>query len=330
MDSASRRPRLVAAGYAVLDTIIHNGEFSHQAGGTAGNVAAILGALGWESYLAGVIGNDRPGRRLVADLERAGVRSDYMVQEANVATPQVVHEVRNGSHSFLFHCPQCGRRLPRSVPLSTVHGRTLLQGLDAPETFFFDRANSGAVTLAEEFRAQGALVVFEPSSGRQSAAMRRATDLADIIKVSHERRGAVSMLSIPTADQVQIITQGEQGALVRIGGNLSMRSAALEACVVDPGGAGDWTTAGLLYKLGGRRDVDQDELMEALRFGQALGALSCEWPGARGLLGRQAPREIVADAARLVASRPRTGAFSNGRSGGSDSDYGCEACLVAA
>jgi hypothetical protein len=57
--------------------------------------------------------------------------------------------------------------------------------------------------------------------------------------------------------------------------------------IKDTAGAGDWCTAGLLHHLGrsgtiGLRGIKTVELHSALRLGQALGAWSCGFEGARG------------------------------------------------
>ena len=54
---------------------------------------------------------------------------------------------------------------------------------------------------------------------------------------------------------------------------------------MDTGGAGDWTTAGFLLKSATRGTrIDGPGVADALRFGQALAALNCATPGARGLM----------------------------------------------
>ena len=55
----------------------------------------------------------------------------------------------------------------------------------------------------------------------------------------------------------------------------------------DAAGAGDWCTAGIIHSLGRGgalqlENMAEDELIEALRFGQALAALNCCFEGARG------------------------------------------------
>ncbi len=321
-------PRLLAAGYAALDTICHEGRIAHRAGGTATNVATILSWLGWETQLVAVIGDDPAGRRLRAELKKIGVGLDLLSCIAGARTPQIIHEIESGMHRFLFRCPGCGRRFPRSRPLSKARAAEVLDQLGDVDVFFFDRANPGTLALAESLRDRGALVVFEPSVPAQSPAMQRAAGLAHLIKFSDEGLSALwSKLPAHAVDQVQVVTRGEHGAVARIGGASWVESIAFAAETVDPCGAGDWTTAGMLYELDGNKTFDEYELVESLRLGQALAALNCEWPGARGLLEHTTPGEALSDATSLIRARPRRRPNSSSRRRTRRSGDMCDACL---
>jgi len=324
----SRPPRLLAAGYTTLDTIRHNGRIAHRAGGTAANVAAILAWLGWGTQLAAVIGDDPAARRLGDELKRLGVGLDLLTLASDARTPQVIHEIENGTHRFLFRCPECGRRFPRSRPLSKARASEVLDRVDDVDVFFFDRANPGTLSLAEGLRERGALVVFEPSVATAGATMQRAAELSHMVKFSDDRLSVLwSALPAPAADQVQVVTRGEHGAVARIGAAPWAESIAFAAETIDACGAGDWTTAGLLYRLGAKKTFDEHELVDALRLGQALAALNCEWPGARGLVEHTTPRDALSDATSLMRARRRRRAHPATRRRARRSGDACHACL---
>jgi fructokinase len=324
----SRPPRLLAAGYTTLDTVRHNGRIAHRAGGTAANVAAILAWLGWDTQLAAGIGADPAARCLSAELKGLGVGLDLLTHDPETRTPQVIHEIENGSHHFLFRCPECGRRFPRSRPLSKARAAAALDALDDVDVFFFDRANPGTLNLADGLRNRGALVVFEPSAAGRSATMERAAELAQIIKLSDDRLSVLwSALPAPTPNQVQVVTRGEHGAVARIGEGAWVESTAFAADTVDPGGAGDWTTAGLLYQVRADKEFDEHDLVGALRLGQALAALNCEWPGARGLIDHATPSEALSEAKRLLGAKPRRRPTPARRRRARHRSNTCGACL---
>jgi fructokinase len=76
--------------------------------------------------------------------------------------------------------------------------------------------------------------------------------------------------------------------------------------VRDAGGSGDWTTAGLVHMVGqhgleGFRALGDDELRQALRFGQALGAWNCAFEGARGGVYRVDGERFRSDVQRILS-----------------------------
>lgn len=281
------RPSIVSAGYMPLDVVHASGGIvDRRAGGTAANVAAILAFLGWDALLAGQVGDDLAGDELIADLRRAGVDTEQIRRSADALTPRLVHDVRPDGHFFGYRCPDCDSRFPRSRPLTLAAAADCAQAHASPTVFFFDRVNRGTLWLAEEYARQGAVVVFEPSVPANVEFLARAAAVAHVIKHSDDRSvGGLDELRVkPRSAQVRIVTHGEDGLEVRVGSRRGRRFPALATLTVDAGGAGDWTTAGFLARGVGKRGLDLDRMDEALRFGQALAAVSCAAVGARGLM----------------------------------------------
>lgn len=181
----------------------------------------------------------------------------------------------------------------------------------APGVFFFDRANPGTVYLAEHYAGQGSVIVFEPSVPANAALLGRAAAVAHVIKHSDDRSvGGLDDLHVsPRPGQLRIVTHGAEGLELRVGASRRRRYPAIATLAVDTGGAGDWTTAGFLAKAARRGQLARGELDDALRFGQALAAVSCAAIGSRGLM--RLTRDSVMRRARAVladgglASKPR-------------------------
>ena len=163
-----------------------------------------------------------------------------------------------------------------------------------PRVFFFDRVSRGALVLAKASAERGAAVVFEPSAVGNPALFRKAWEIAHVVKYSHERLHELPpAVESANGERLQIETLGQEGLRYRTGlpGCTSkswQRLGALPAEEVrDTAGAGDWCTAGIIHKLaqaGGAnlRRVDDADLREAIRYGQALAAWTCSFEGARG------------------------------------------------
>jgi hypothetical protein len=175
--------------------------------------------------------------------------------------------------------------------------------------YFFDRATGPTVWLAERYAERRAVIVFEPSIPADTQLLARAVAVADIVKYSddHAAGGLDGIAVGPRHDQFWIVTHGAAGLELSVDRETVERLPALPARVRDAGGAGDWTTAGMLFALGGRRQLTLARLRQALRLGQALAALSCSAAGARGLTRRR-PATILAAAERLLTGEhPRLG-----------------------
>lgn len=82
--------------------------------------------------------------------------------------------------------------------------------------------------------------------------------------------------------------------------------------VQDAAGAGDWCSAGIINQLcfDGHKSLFGSSLSEienALRFGQALGALNCQYDGARGLMYHLTAKKLLTAANKLVTSKKMDG-----------------------
>lgn len=294
---------VLAAGYAPLDIIVHGSQIRHAAGGTAGNVAAILAFLGWESTLVGETGSDPAARALRADLNRAGVSTRHIV-EGPGATTRVVHRTGEHGHSFQFSCPTCTVKFPSSRRLTLQRADDIAADVETPGIYFFDRANPGTIRLGEHLKAHGASVVFEPAFSIDTPLSRSAFEMADVVKFSLDGGVAdIASLDSPHPSQIQIATSGSDGAFYRIGSNPWSESPAFSYFSVDAAGAGDWTTACFLHASA---QHPNGPVRDALTWAQAVAAVSCGSVGARGLTHLRSRESVLRSARRLTAAVPGT------------------------
>ncbi|MEQ8615006.1 MAG: PfkB family carbohydrate kinase [Lacipirellulaceae bacterium] len=291
----------LVTGFVALDVLHVDGAARgsrYRAGGTAGNVAAILGALGWGTTIAGPRRGSLVSNLAVGDFERCGaVYHELYDQDFPVV---VEHLQRGESHRFSFSCPTCGHGFPtfrRSTsPLPEL--ASLLQGRDV---FFVDRLFPGVVEAAFAARERGTVVVYEPSDPADQPWSAEMLATADIVKYSSDREKKMPWLT-DGSDSLVVRTEGAKGAAWRWR-DISVEDwrtlpASPAANVVDTCGAGDWMTAGLLMGMfelmsAHRQGISPQEVDREVLAAQKLASWSCRFAGARGALYEAGAREAL-------------------------------------
>lgn len=306
------KPTIVGTGLVALDVVFGGDCASAEMalGGSAGNVLAILGHLGWHAVPVAQLGKDAAATRIANEFSKLGADTRFLLQSQKLATP-VVYQFPGGSghsHEFSFRCPICGRKRGFVSPSDDVEAMSHLGLIDEPDVFYFDRVTPWALELAERYRQAGTLVVFEPSMiGGDSASFERAIRAANVLKYADDRIADMQDLDLSCVD-VEIQTHGKHGLRFRVAEQAGWHhlKALVVPYVTDTAGAGDWCTSGFLYALvgsiienGGRGQLSTRRVRESLRFGQILAALNCMEKGARGLARRHRAEQLVALAASI-------------------------------
>jgi len=342
----------VGTGFIVLDVIRNSvGTTATEkrfAGGSCGNVLTILAYFGWDANAVGRIGDDHTGRELVADLSKWHVNTKLLQVEAGRGTPIIVQENYLDArgrprHRFSRACPVCGANLPAYRPLLTSEAAKVAAKLPTHSVFYFDRVAPGTLELARASRASGALVVFEPSGIKDERLFTECLKAAHVVKYANDRIEGVHDVVAKAKVPVEIETLGAKGLRLRVRGN--GRAGAwkeLQAFsapeLLDAAGAGDWTTAGLIHGLMGRRAsadeavADVGAVVLATQRGQALAALNCGFEGARGLMYVADPKRVLELAAAIVKGTKEPSVAevqSKKRVSGHSADKACLTCSGA-
>lgn len=311
----------VGTGFIVLDvvrSIAPNGSVERRfAGGSCGNVLAILSYFGWMATAVGRIGNDDAGRELVRDLKKWGVLTELLRVEEGRGTPVIIQENYVDSkgrhrHRFSRACPVCGASLPAYRPLLSSDAASTASHLPAHDVFYFDRVAPGTLELAQKSRSNGALVVFEPSGIKDERLFVECLQISHIVKYSNERISGAHDLVARAKAPVEIETLGAEGLRLRVRasgrvGSWRDLSAYAAPTLRDAAGSGDWCTAGIVqWIFGNGASVeellhDADAVVEATRYGQALAALNCGFEGARGLMYALEAKSVLEMALAIVS-----------------------------
>jgi fructokinase len=310
--------QIAGTGLIALDVLLQdeNAAIYTALGGSTGNVLAILSFLGWHSFPIAHIGNDSAGMSLLKEFKSLGSDTRFLVNQINAQTPVIYQWPgdEEKTHRFSFACPLCGiKRRFSDYGLSQDLVHVATETLTMPKVFYFDRVTPLALKLAEIYRDRGAVIFFEPSEIRDDAEeMRRALAVTHILKYADDRIPRLRGFDLSNV-AVEIQTLGAKGLRFRAP-SLTTEWVYLPAFgvpyMVDTAGAGDWCSAGLLYRLFSEADVTSsalfsyNKLYSALRFGQALSALNCMYEGARGIMYAKSPIYVVRAAKALGKDKP--------------------------
>jgi sugar/nucleoside kinase (ribokinase family) len=322
-------PTAVGTGFIVLDVVINalrSQPPRFWAGGTCGNVLAILGFLGWKSSAIARLSDDAAGDHVLGDLKRWNVDVHLARVQPRCPTPVLLQEItkaKSGTpiHRFLWTCPGCGAYFPNFRPVTIKAIEQILPDLKKSAVFFFDRVSPGILRLVKHYAENGSLIVFEPSGTNDPKLFREALKYTHVLKYSHQRVHSFSDLLARSSPLLQIETLGEDG--LRYKCNLPevshcgwRRLDGFDVSLLkDSSGSGDWCTAGILSKIGtrGARGLDasdEDEIVDALRYGQALAAWNCAFEGARGGMYRVSKHDFKSAISQIVRGQTRAQASS--------------------
>jgi len=314
MKTKKQIPRLVSTGFIALDIVIGLDDPlvpRFYAGGTTGNVTAALAYLGWQTMPISRLAEDEAGQFVKSDLERWGVDTKYLSGNFPCPTPIVIEKIFRGKdgspkHRFLWTCPDCGAYLPSYRPVLVETVQSLKDDLPKASAFFTDRVSRSILNLAEHCKKNGAVVIFEPSGIGDPALFAEMVRICDVLKYSDQRAKSFSDLLGENGAQLEIQTLGDEGLRFLLRGRRKTKTwaalSSFDVDVKDTAGAGDWTTAGLIYQLLGTgrealKSLTKSNVTEALHHGQALAALNCQFEGARGAM-YQVPRQRFQDRLR--------------------------------
>ena len=287
----------VGAGLISLDVLIRDGEkfpVSYYVGGTCGNVMMILAHMGWSAYPIARLDGTKDTHRLLADMRRHNVHTDY-ISTTDGKTPVIVQrnfiskdgvpthkfESRNGKGHFYLDFKS----------LTVNQADAVIERVDfVPKVFFFDRVSPAILKLAMAFKEKGSVIFFEPSSkGGNVGLFDKCVNVADIVKFADQRIKDRHQFE-GYRDRLIIQTRGENGLGYRLNSRWFHLKPVVNKNIIDTAGAGDWTAAALINKLFKNKKtrriigLSRHDIDAALNYAQRVGAKSCSYEGARGMM----------------------------------------------
>ena len=292
-------PRCWVMGDAAIDVIEEGDSRLELPGGTGANISVALSRLGVESALITKIGKDPQAAYLAEMLERENVDTQHMAYSEHHRTGIVrISLSDSGERTFIFiEEPSADSYLDRlDIPgfeqgdWLCISGFMLSQRASREATFF----------AIEQAKAVGATVCVDANmridrwDDRSLLVPKTLETLrtADIAKMSEDE-----LLLLTDADSVEkgiehvrqwparikVITRAEKGAIL-LNGQDEFHVRGYSVPVVDMTGAGDAFIAALVSKLMPLESWPDAQLIDAIEFSNACGALVVGQKGAMSAL----------------------------------------------
>lgn len=248
-------------------------------GGNALNTAVALSRLGEAVSFFGSIGDDALGDLVLTQLAELGLNLQGVCRETGTATPATIIFRADGEDRRFIHALGAGDRFTgEKVPWDLVpeHGLVLAAGFLKLRAW----SDHALMHLFREARRRHSITVLNvciPShaqvNGSRCLGLLPEVDVfvlnedeAHLLTGEHELAAQMRILRRAGAGTV-IITRGPRG-LYGEKGSCAIEMNAFRVPMVDPSGCGDCFTAGLIYGLVRRWDLEP-----TLRFASAVGAL---------------------------------------------------------
>jgi len=261
----------------VLNVAFHVPQLRKSFGGTAANIAFNLRLLGEDPVVLATVGGDfEPYARW---LDEHGIRRDWIVELADEATAGAYITTDLDDNQIVgFHAGAMDRA--HEAPVSLVTEPVEL-GVVSPN------GKQAMIQHARDLKARGVPTVIDPGQGLPLFGREELVELlsgADTYVVNDYEwsltRETTGLGEQEIARRVEtvVVTLGDQGSLLRHGGEELRIPAVVAREVVDPTGCGDAWRAGYLH---GRR---QGWPLETCgRMGSLMGSLLVEREGTQTL-----------------------------------------------
>lgn len=292
-------PKCWVIGDAAVDLIPEEDRYLKFPGGTGANVAVALSRLGTSSALISKLGNDPLAAFLTETLEREHVDTRHVSASEHYKTGLIIISVNSDGERHFTHMvkPSADSRLDSSdIPAFEPRDWLCVSAfiLAQPES------REAAFFAIRQARMAGSPVCVDANirvdmwDDRSLVVPKtlEAMQLADIAKMSEDElllltdTGSVAE-GIEKAREwparTKIVTLADKGAII-LAEDVEVHVDGYDVPVVDMTGAGDAFIAALISQLMPLERWSVDQLVEAVRFANACGALVVGKKGAMSAL----------------------------------------------
>ncbi|HLF95791.1 MAG TPA: PfkB family carbohydrate kinase [Methylococcaceae bacterium] len=298
MTSAVIRPDVLCVGHASYDLVFQVSRhplpdekmfaegFIRCGGGPAANAAVTVARLGLKAAFSGYLGRDLFGEEHVAELNAAGILTDWLVR-GDAPTPlSAVFVKPDGARALVTHKAQTDYLESGAVDFSACRPQVVL--FDGHEPLLSE-------PLAERARAEGVPTVLDAGSLHQGTEMlmKRVDHLVASEKFARQVSGATdprqALEKLAEFAPTVVVTLGERGLVWKTADGTRGSLPAVPVNAIDTTGAGDSFHGAYAAAL-----AEGQDWSATLRFASAVAALCCTRIGARlGIPGRREVEELL-------------------------------------
>ena len=264
----------------------------YSVGGQVATAVVTCARLGLRARYIGTVGDDERGRIQLDSLRASGIDIEHVQQRANCPNQSayIVVDESTGERTIFWNRPECLAISPAQITHDQIACARLLH-IDGHDTPAVEHA-------ARIARAENIPVTVDVDT--IYAGFDRVLPLVDYLISSAEFPARWTGIEDPCAALIAIqrqsgmrvaaMTLGAHGALAYSEGRFHYSPAFVVNCV-DTTGAGDVFHGAFCYSV-----LQKMPIADALEFSNAMAALNCTAPGARGRIGN------VGEASELMQS----------------------------
>lgn len=302
--------KILCIGEALIDMICTDkgsaltdgNNFIKKPGGAPTNVAAAIGALGGNAWLAAKVGVDPFGNHLVEVMKDFNVDTTYMFQDKNYFTTfAFVSLLENGERDFYFNRGADGQLSTEEINGINLHDFPIVH-FGSATGFLPGPLQTAYSNLLQKTLAKNVFISFDPNY-RQLLFQNNTKSFIEqswkfltachFFKVSDEEAMMLSgknnveeaaKVFFNKTKAVFAITLGEKGTFLGLSG-LSFIVPSITIKAIDTTGAGDAFVGAVLFQLSKLSTTEREELNtndweKIVANANKAGAKTCEYFGA--------------------------------------------------
>lgn len=209
-------------------------------GGPASNAAYLLGKWGSEVYIAGLVGDDPYGKRIVEEFEKANVNTKYLEVRHNYKTSNsiIINNLSNSSRTVLSYRESEAHMNP--IKLDFEPDIILIDAHEYDESVRLLEKYPNAISIIDAGSAREEVIKLAKKVNYVVCSKVFAEDVSGV-KIDYDNEQTIIDLYHKLEKEFQgiiVVTLEDKGALYKYEGNIGIMDA-LKVDALDSTGAGD-------------------------------------------------------------------------------------------
>ena len=226
-------------------------------GGPASNAAYLLGKWGSEVYIAGLIGDDIFGQKILEEFNEASVNTKYLEVRKNYKTSNsiIINNTSNSSRTILSYRET--EEFMHKINLDFEPDIILIDGHEFEESNRLLEKYPNAISIIDAGRANENVIKLAKKVNYVVCSKEFAEEVSGI-KIDYENESTIINLYRKLEENFQgiiVVTLESKGALYKYDGNIGIMDA-IKVGAVDSTGAGDLFHGAFAYGVSKRYNLN--------------------------------------------------------------------------